>query len=70
MKCNTVLPGKAYWYYTTVNVLRILLTQTCTEDTRARRICFEMRMKQYNHWQAVSEGKLHPLNNLCVENRC
>ena len=35
MKRNTVLPGKAYWYYITVNGLLIYRTPTCTEDTRA-----------------------------------
>ena len=36
MKCNTVLQGKAFWYYTTVNVLCISRTPTCSEDIRQR----------------------------------
>ena len=77
MKRSTVLPGKAHWYYITVNMLvyldntnkRILRTPTCSEKTRAQRICFERSKNNSNLWQVVWRAKPHPLNNFCAGNR-
>ena len=37
IKCNTVLPGKAYWYITVILLVYILRTPTCYENARVQK---------------------------------
>ena len=53
MQHDITREGILILYYSTINVLRILRTPPCSQDTLARRICFEIRTKHSNHWQEV-----------------
>ena len=61
-KCNTVLPGMAYWYYTTMDmsVYLDITNKTYLKNDNlfwkyasAKNLFWERRKNNSNHWQAV-----------------
>ena len=76
MKGSKVSSGKAYWYYTTVDMLVYLeITNqmylgkaSLFRNYANARNFFEIRKNNFNFLKAIWGVKLHPQNNLFVGN--